>query len=268
MTDQIERENGGRKGWVGDIRLCLMFLSRLPVSAPGSHGRNLASAMRAFPLAGTVIGALGGLICVTALWIGLSETVAALLAVTGLLFVTGGLHEDGLADVADGFGGGISEERKLDIMKDSRIGSYGVLALICALMLKVAAFTAILSSGAGAVAIVALFVALGAWSRSFCVSLMATTENARGGGLAASAGLPSSRTHQIALATGGLIAAFCLSYGFGVLAALAVFGASAAAFFLLRNLAMRQIGGHTGDVAGAAQVVTETAMLICLSAFV
>ncbi len=268
MTDQNEHESGGRGGWVADIRLCLMFLSRLPVSAPGSHGRNLASAMRAFPLAGGIIGALGGLICVAALWLGLPEALAALLAIAGLLLITGGLHEDGLADVADGFGGGVSEERKLEIMKDSRIGSYGVLALICALMLKAAALTTLLSSGVGALAVVVLFVALGAASRTFCVSLMATTQNVRKGGVAASAGVPSPVAHQIALATGGAIAAVCLVYGFGFVTMLAVFGISAAAFLLVRNLAVRQIGGHTGDVAGAVQVVTETAMLTCLTAFV
>ena len=268
MTDQIEHESGGRPGWWDDVRLCLMFLSRLPVSAPGGHARSLSAAMRAFPLAGAFIGALGGVICVAALWAGLPGTVAALLAISCLLLITGGLHEDGLADVADGFGGGGTEERKLEIMKDSRIGSYGVLALICALLLKAAALTVILESSPGPAAIVAMFVALGSWSRTFCVSLMATTENARGGGLAAGAGRPSSTTHSIALLSGGAVAAFCLFYGFGLTATLAVFGVSAAVFLMVRNLAVRQIGGHTGDVAGAMQVVTETAMLICLTAFV
>lgn len=268
MTDQIERENGSRPSWLGDVRLCLMFLSRLPVSAPGGHGRSLASAMRAFPLAGALIGALGGLICIASLWLGLPGPVAALIAISGLLFITGGLHEDGLADVADGFGGGGTEERKLEIMKDSRIGSYGVLALVCALMLKAAALSAILASGLSMLSVITLFVALGAWSRTFCVSLLATTENARGGGLAAGAGRPSPGTHHTSLAIGGVIAAVCLFHGFGFIATLAVLGVSVAAFLLLRNLAVRQIGGHTGDVAGAMQVVTETAMLICLSAFV
>ncbi|MEM7426216.1 MAG: adenosylcobinamide-GDP ribazoletransferase [Pseudomonadota bacterium] len=267
MTDQTEDKSGARAGWAGDILLCLAFLSRLPVPVPGGHGRALSAAMRAFPAAGTLLGAMGGLICAAALWLSLPPAVAGIIAIIVLLFITGGLHEDGLADVADGFGGGATEERKLEIMKDSRIGSYGVLALGSVLLLKAAALAAILSDGPGTWEIVAMFAGLGALSRTCCVSLMATTANARGGGLASSAGQPSSGAHRIALASGILIAGVFLVHTFSTTAAIAVFIVCAAAFALVRSLAVRQIGGHTGDVAGAVQVATETAMLVCLSAF-
>lgn len=270
MTDDTEygngRGGGGLLGWTDDFRICLAFLSRLPVPAPEGHGATLGAAMRALPAAGLVIGAIGGLVCVAALFVSLPAPLVAMITVAALLFVTGALHEDGLADVADGFGGGVTADRKLDIMKDSRIGSYGVLALICMVMLKIFAIMEVLASGVGSFALLAMFAALGAWSRTFCVSLMASTANARAQGLAANAGRPGQMAHGTALLTGALAALILLWSTFGFLTTIAVFAASAAAFWLVRKLALRQIGGHTGDVAGTVQVVCETTMLIVLAA--
>jgi adenosylcobinamide-GDP ribazoletransferase len=98
--------------------------------------------MRAFPAAGLVVGAIIGAVLVLVTWLGAPAAVAAPIAVAAGLLVTGALHEDGLADTADGFGGGATAERKLEIMRDSRIGTYGVLALIAGLALKAVAIAA------------------------------------------------------------------------------------------------------------------------------
>lgn len=267
MKDDIDTESGTRaRNWLTDARISLMFLSRLPVPGVSHHPAQMASAMGGFPLAGLVIGLLGGLCCTLALGLGLPPSVAAVTAVAFLALVTGGLHEDGLADVADGFGGGQTTERKLAIMKDSRIGTYGVLALAFTVLLKVTALSAILQDTPGFLATLALFAGLAAWSRSLCVTLMATTPNARGDGVAAAVGQPGAEENRNALAIGGVALALLLWPAFGLWATLAVFASSCAAFWLVRALALRHIGGHTGDVAGAVQIVAETAMLMALAA--
>lgn len=267
MRDQMETESGSNSNSLWDnVRISLMFLSRLPLPDVRNHPENLASVMGAFPVAGAIIGGLAGTVCVLSLVLGLPATVAAVVTVAALALLTGGLHEDGLADVADGFGGGQSAARKLDIMKDSRVGTYGVLALIFAVALKVTALSAILDANVGYFAIMVLFAALGAWSRSLCVALMATTPNARGAGIAANAGLPDQDVNRQALIVGAVLLAFFLWPVFGLWVTVAVFAASCAAFWLVRSLALRQIGGHTGDVAGTVQIAAETAMLITLAA--
>ncbi len=267
MRDQMETENGnaGNQLW-DNVRISLMFLTRLPLPDVRKHPDSLASVMSAFPVAGAIIGGLAGTICVFTLVLGLPVTIAAVVTVAAMALLTGALHEDGLADVADGFGGGQSPARKLDIMKDSRIGTYGVLALIFAVALKVSALSALLEANLGYFAIFALFAGLGAWSRSLCVTLMASTPNARGEGIAATAGLPSQDTNRQSLIVGGVLLGFFLWPVFGLWTTLAVFAVSCAAFWLVRRLALRQIGGHTGDVAGTVQIVAETAMLITLAA--
>lgn len=267
MRDEIDTESGtATNNWLTNLRVSLMFLSRLPIPDVRRHPPNLASAMGAFPLAGLVIGLLGGLACTVAMGMGLPSTVSAVATVGFLAALTGGLHEDGLADVADGFGGGQSKERKLAIMKDSRIGTYGVLALVFAVLLKITALSAILQAGMGFLATIALFAGLGAWSRALCVALMATTPNARGGGIGAHAGAPGPEVNRMALGLGAGALGLLLWPAFGLWATLAAFASSCAAFWLVRRLALRQIGGHTGDVAGTMQIATEMVMLMSLVA--
>lgn len=267
MRDQMETESGNTSTNLWDnVQISLMFLSRLPLPDVRRHPDNLASVMSAFPVAGAIIGGLGGSICVLALLLGLPATIAAVVTLAAMALLTGALHEDGLADVADGFGGGQSSARKLDIMKDSRIGTYGVLALIFVVALKVAALNALLEADVGFFAVFALFAGLGAWSRTLCVWLMATTPNARGDGIAATAGLPGQDVNRQALIVGGVLMTVFLWPVFGLWLTLAVFAVSSAAFWLVRRLALRQIGGHTGDVAGTVQIIAETAMLVTLAA--
>src|SRR5437763_523525 len=107
-----------------------------------SHRCARGAACWALPLIGLIVGAIAALVLLGAAWIGMTPAVAAGLALAAAVLVTGGLHEDGLADTADGLGGGKDRDHKLAIMRDSRIGSYGVLALMLTLGLRWSALTA------------------------------------------------------------------------------------------------------------------------------
>ena len=172
--------------------------------------------------------------------------------------LTGGLHEDGLADTADGLIGGRDRAHRLEIMKDSRIGSYGALALGLLVLLRCFALTALIAAGAwGAV------LAIAALSRAPMAALMAFLPNARGTGLAQSLGRPSRNS-------AGLAAALAL------LIALAATGATALPMCLTALLitlafgayAKARIGGQTGDILGASQQLSEAAMLTLASALI
>jgi adenosylcobinamide-GDP ribazoletransferase len=216
-------------------------------------------AMRAFPLAGAAIGAASGLVLAGLALTGLPSLAASGLALAALALLTGGLHEDGLADTADGFGGGRDRAGKLAIMRDSHIGTYGVMALVLGLLVK-AACLATLAQGSAA-AVIALLAASGAFSRALIVWLMATTPPARSDGLAHGVGQPSDFTSRTALLAGGVIAVLLLLVTQGLVPMLVIMGGGALTAGLLRVLAMRQIGGHTGDVCGALQFLAETAMI-------
>lgn len=223
-----------------------------------------AEALRALPLAGAAIGGVGALALALSRALGLSPLIAAALGIAALVLVTGGLHEDGLADVADGFGGGATRERKLEIMRDSRLGSYGGLALGLSLLLRVFALAALAERSSLLAA--AAMIATGAVSRTVGLAPLLMLAPARPGGLGAAMPLPSSR----ALAQGAALAALlsCAPALFGAARGQIVVADLAAglAAMLVARLAERQIGGYTGDVLGAAQQVAEIAALLALSA--
>ncbi|MGH7003553.1 MAG: adenosylcobinamide-GDP ribazoletransferase, partial [Alphaproteobacteria bacterium] len=178
---------------IGDMMRALAFLSRLPVPQRWFDGYTgaLAGTVRGFPLAGMIIALPAALVLLIAFLLDLPELVAALLAVMALVVTTGALHEDGLADVADGFYGGSSPERRLEIMKDSAIGAYGMLALVFSVLLR----TALLAEILDALAILpALLVVIGteAVSRAVLVKFWQTLPSARMHGVAGQAGTPAA----------------------------------------------------------------------------
>ena len=252
-----------------DLAGCLRFYSRLPVPPlPGEgdiHGvPDFRTLPRMLPLAGLVLGLPGALVLLAAWGLGLGPYLAATLGLTAGVLITGALHEDGLADVADGFGGGSTPARRLEIMRDSRIGAYGGVALMLSLALRIGALATLLDRG-GAMAALALPLAA-ALSRSAALAPLSLLPPARADGAGAAVGRPSRRT----LATAGALALgltlLALALGLpplggvlmGVLAALAALGVTA--------LARRAIGGQTGDVVGAAQQAAEIAALLGLVA--
>ena len=247
--------------WLSDCRYALVFLTRLPIGPETAlPAPALASAMRAFPVAGLLIGAIVGTILLLASWLGAPASLAALLAVAAGIGLTGALHEDGLADVADGFGGGATAERKLEIMRDSRIGSYGVLALIVFVALKTLAIATLAAQSAWLA--FAVILAAAAISRVAPAGLLHLLAPARRDGLSAAAGRPGRLTVLQALALATLLSTLVLSpisFLFGLIIAPL---AGLAGLFAMVGLARGQIGGQTGDVAGASQVVSEAFILI------
>lgn len=246
-------------GWINDIRRAGGFLTRLPVGPiePGVGG-SLADASRAFPLIGLVVGLAGGLVYLIATGLGVPAMPAAVLAVGAQAGLTGALHEDGLADLADGLAGGRTIERRLEIMRDSRIGATGAVALI----LMLAGRVAVLAALADPELAVAALVAAGAVSRAAMVWLMALLPAARPNGLATAAGVPPRERAWIASAIAVVAALLLLDIGAGI-AAVALAAAAAAGIGLL---ARQQLGGITGDVLGAAQQTSELACLLAAAA--
>ena len=251
------RENRFRP--LRDLRDALSALTRLPVGPRGDHGaRPLAEAAWAFPVVGAVVGGIGGAVFALAAWLGLPAPVAALLCVGGLVAVTGAFHEDGLADVADGFGGGWDRESKLEIMRDSRIGTFGVIAVVLSLGLRATAIAALAEPAAVASAV----IVAGAVSRAALLFVMRGVPPARTDGLGAGAGVPSGKGAAAAALLGLAAAIALLPLPVAGAAVVAVAVAAGA----LAVLARRQIGGFTGDVLGAVQQVTEIAVLLVVCA--
>jgi adenosylcobinamide-GDP ribazoletransferase len=243
-----------------DLRTGLAFLTRLPLagSAP-STGSEVARASWTFPVVGAAVGALGALIYWIAHGLGLQAFVSAALAVTATLLVTGCLHEDGLADTADGFGGGATRERKLEIMRDSGIGSYGAAALILSLLLRVGA----IASLAGPALVAPALIAAHAGARATMPVFMRRVPRARDDGLSAGAGDPPQGSAVLAVAIGVVVLLLCLGLGATVIAALLL----ATATVLLAWLSVAQIGGQTGDVLGTQEQVSEILILLVAAAW-
>ncbi len=251
-------------GAARDLLACLRFFSRLPLpDLPFEQSPcampDLPRLAGMVPIAGAVLSAIGALALGLAHALGLPPLVCAGLAVGTLVIVTGALHEDGLADVADGFGGGATRERKLEIMRDSRIGAFGAAALALSLFLRVVAVSALIEQGLGAAA--AGLILAGAASRAASLAPLALLSPARADGLGAGAGrLVGGRALAAGMTT--LIVAVPLGLGaVGFGRAMLALGMALAAALAITAIARRQIGGQTGDVAGAAQQLAEIACL-------
>jgi adenosylcobinamide-GDP ribazoletransferase len=244
--------------WKPDFLACLSFFSRLPLpQAPGASP--FPRPLRLAPLAGALLGLLSSLPFVLALYWNEPPLVAALLALATAAILSGGLHEDGLADVADGFGGGFSRERKLEIMRDSRIGAFGASALILSFGLRASALASLAVTPGGAVAVL---VAAGALSRFACLAPLLLLPPARydgAGRTAASLTLDEARPALVLALAFSLLPWFA---GFSFAATFAAPILAGGAVWSLCHLARTQIGGQTGDVAGAAQQISEIAALL------
>jgi adenosylcobinamide-GDP ribazoletransferase len=243
-------------GITTDLRTGLAFCTRLPVTAPDDA--DLAEAAWSFPLVGALVGGAAALVYWLAASVGLPPFVSAVLAVAATALITGCLHEDGLADTADGFGGGATKERKLEIMRDSRSGTYGVVALIVSFMLRVAA----LASLAGPGLVAAALIAAHAGARASLPLFMRAVPNARADGLSAGAGTPPARSAAIAAVLGLVALALGLGIGSGLVAALLV----GAGLIVMARLSLKQIGGQTGDVLGAVEQLGEIVILLTAAA--
>ena len=250
MSERSERTIVAVSGFLGAVQ----FLTRIPVRTRAAvpHDRVL----QWLPIVGALIGALVGGIAA-----GLAElvptAVAAAVAVTVGLLVTGAFHEDGLADVADAFGGGTTRDRRFEILKDPRHGTYGVAALCASVVVRVVGAASITSSSA----LFASFVAAHALGRTGAVAVMGVVPPAREAGLGAEHARllrPVATTAGIAVALAIVIAV--TGWWSAPLVAVTVAGSGVVAL-----LALRKVGGLTGDVLGAIEQVVECLVIVTVS---
>jgi adenosylcobinamide-GDP ribazoletransferase len=245
-------------GFFAGFLAATAFFTRLPVGPRPAGDWRLADSAWAFPLVGAGIGGAAAFAFLLAQLIGLASWPAALLSVLAGIGLTGALHEDGLADTADGFCGGCDREEKLAILRDSRQGTYGVLAIVLSVLLRAAALAGIGDPIHAGLALIAAHAA----SRAALPAAMMRLTPARPDGLGATAGTPRA---------GGAIAAALIAVGIALAALGPVRGAVALCLagvivFAMAKLARRQIGGYTGDVLGAFQQVAEIVILLAASA--
>jgi adenosylcobinamide-GDP ribazoletransferase len=259
------------KAFATDLLACLRFYSRLPVPSLAFESDphvmpDFSRIARVLPVAGVIIALPAAIVlAVVSRW-GLPALPASGLALAVLVATTGAFHEDGLADTADGFGGGATRERKLEIMKDSRIGTYGGAALVLSLGLRWTGLAALIDMR-GTEAAVLLLIAAAALSRPLGLTPLYALPPARADGAAQAAGRLPTASFAVSLAGGALLALlFTLAHAdfdhahIGLW--LAATGAALVGALAVTALAYRQIGGQTGDVAGAAQQVAEIAFLL------
>jgi adenosylcobinamide-GDP ribazoletransferase len=242
---------------LGELAAAVTLLTRLPVHClPLGSAPNSASAVWAYPLVGALVGGIGAAAYWLASVFSCPPALAAPWALAVLILVTGALHEDGLADFADGLGGSTREQR-LAIMLDHRIGSYGVIVLILSLAIRITAIAVIAETATVAAAL----LAAGAASRLAAVLVMAALPAARADGLSASVGRPRGALAAAALGVAFVISWLLFPFGTALIAIIA----AAAATLAIGAIASARLGGQTGDVLGAAVVLAECLALTALA---
>jgi adenosylcobinamide-GDP ribazoletransferase len=230
------------------------FLTRIPIRLRTKP--DLAASVPWFPLVGALIGAaVGG--AAAGLWHAVPPLVAAAVGVVIGLLITGAFHEDGLADVADAFGGGWTVERRLEILKDSRHGSYGVAALCSSIVVRIVS----LGSLPGPAAIFASAIAAHTVARGAAVGLMGFAPMATNTGLGVDYGQTTTpRRAMVAVLSSLVLGAAAVGWWIAPLAGVIVVSIAA-----VRWLAMRKIGGISGDVLGTCEQVAECLCLVVLT---
>ncbi len=258
-------------GLVNQFSVAWLFLTRIPLPGwwnkpvikdtesetdladKGLGMTPLADTVRAWPLVGIAIGALSG----GTLWLaanaGLHPLAASFLGLAVAALATGALHEDGLADLLDGFGGGDTKAKKLRIMRDSNIGTFGVMGLVVVVGFKAGTLASFTSPAFAAAALLTAHVL----SRAMLPMLMVALPPARRSGLGQGAGVPNKENAMMTAGIGVLVAVLAIGPGPGLVASVLA-GLSVAAVGWLAN---RHIQGFTGDVLGAAQQISEAVVL-------
>lgn len=245
---------------VSDLAAAWLLLLRIPCPIPPRwHGHmNLADSAWAYPLIGALTGLWGGVVYFVCDRIALSGVASAGLALAAIILITGALHEDGFADFWDSFGGQ-DKARRLEIMRDSRIGTFGTIGLIMSVGLRWSAMTTF----SDVIILSAVLIAAGALSRAICLVIMRFLNTARSDGLGASA-------------SGLTLPVFLLGCGIAVVISLLIVPVVQVLHFvaaivvisvLMCWFAKSRFGGYTGDVLGAGQQFGEIMILILAASF-
>jgi adenosylcobinamide-GDP ribazoletransferase len=257
-----------RLSLLADFYSCLAFFTRLPLPSAASTSRHSLAdfprAVRMVPVAGGLLGALAAIAMAAASVFGFPPPLAAPFAICALVLLTGAMHEDGLADCADGFFGGATRERKLEIMQDSGIGTFGAVALVLSLYLRAASVALIADESLGLAG--AVLIGAAALSRALSLMPLALLPPARENGAGFAAGKPERAALVIATCLAVVFALAPVVAGADLARSFAGISAATGAAYTIVLLARKQIGGQTGDVAGAAQQLSEIAYYLAFAA--
>ena len=243
---------------LAELAAAFALLTRLPVHRLALPRLTVPSeAVWAYPVVGAAVGAIGGAVYWLTHSLSCPPALAVLCALVAVILATGALHEDGLADFADGLAGD-TKESSLAIMRDQEIGTYGVLALLLSLAVRATAIALIAEPRA----VMAALIAADAASRLSAVLIMAALPLARRDGLSASVGSPTAGLAAIALGVTFIIAWLLLPFGVALLLILSAIVSAV----VIGRVALIRLGGQTGDVLGASSQISECLALILLVA--
>ncbi|MDH5772398.1 MAG: adenosylcobinamide-GDP ribazoletransferase [Rhodospirillaceae bacterium] len=265
-NNKNHNQSGAFAQVVAELYTVWIFFTRLPWPGDfwpgGAAGKikpsiKLSSAARAFPFAGIVIGAIGAFVLFVSARAGLHPLASSILGLGAGMLASGAIHEDGLADVFDGFGGGANKTQKLEIMKDSRIGTYGMLSLVIITGLKASLLAGLPGPGLAAGA---LFVA-NVLPRAGLPLMMVALKPAKKSGLGHGAGVPKKEDAIISIIIGVLVSVLVLGLSVGISASVT----AGLGLALMGYVAKRQIGGLSGDVLGGAEQIGESFVLLALA---
>jgi len=251
-TDQVTI---GPRRIAGDVAAAWYLLLRIPCPVPiaWQGPSSLAASAWAFPLIGALAGAIGGIVYFVAHWLHLPAVISAGLALAAMIAASGALHEDAFADFWDSFGGR-DKARRLEIMRDSRIGTFGAVTLLISLGLRWSAIVALQEP----LAVFTVLAAAGALSRVACVAIMRGSKPARRDGLGAAA---SGVTIPVLVMAIAMAVALTMAL-IPVALAAGLFAVTIAVSLLMIPTATLRFGGYTGDVLGAGQQFADLAILI------
>lgn len=243
----------------------LSFLSRIPLPnfAFKSGALPINQITGFFPLAGMVLGGLASIVMVGSNYIGLPPLASSIIAIATLSLLTGALHDDGLGDTADGFFGGNTPEKRLEIMKDSHIGTFAALTLIAFFTMKIVLLSAVIERS-GLYSATICLITIEAASRAAMVAFWYKIPSARTHGLSANIGAPADNAFWTAQWSGLLIFAVGFIYISGLTTFLYAFIATVCTVFAFAKLSLNKIGGQTGDTLGACQQLVTLTLLITM----
>lgn len=239
-----------------DFCAALMLLTRIPVNwdkVSPDNPPDMNRSLWAYPLVGLLVGLVAALIFYVCVFASIPNSISIVLTLSSVIFITGAFHEDGLADTADGFGGGGDKQEKLDIMRDSCIGTYGALALISAFLLKVFALLELTH-----IEVLGTLVVAAVLSRLMIIYMLIMLKPARKDSLSTQSGKPGG--DAIIFATGSALLFSGLVFDIRLI--ILMFLVACAVTFLFSRLARSQVGGFSGDILGASQQLTEVSIYI------
>lgn len=243
-----------------DIAAAFMLLTRIPINwnkISPDQPPDLNRCLWVYPVVGLVVGSIGAGIYFAAIKLSIPQYPAIILCLIAMILTTGAFHEDGLADVMDGFGGGGSKDKKLEIMRDSRIGTYGGLALLLSIILK---FTSLINFSDFQLMITVIIGAV--VSRLMILLTLLMLQPARKDSLSTIAGIPSHGS----IITAGIITIITTLFFLDFIVTVIVILVALLITALFARTSYKQVGGYSGDVLGAVQQISEVSIFITLAA--